>query len=77
MGGFETRPYICARCSFRALHPGANRRICAVGLDRFVLYGRQSDGELQRFASLWQERVKGMLVDHAARLVQVSAWTPG
>ena len=42
-----------------------------------MLYGRQSDGELQRFASLWQERVKGMLVDHAARLVQVSAWTPG
>lgn len=40
--------------------------------------GQASDAERQRFAQLWQARVKAMLIDFAddPRLVQVSEWTP-
>lgn len=40
--------------------------------------GKATPEELQRFAALWQERVKRMVVDHAGdeRQVKVSAWAP-
>ncbi|HQQ69235.1 MAG TPA: FmdE family protein [Alicycliphilus sp.] len=39
--------------------------------------GRASPEELQRFAQLWQDRVRRMLIEHAQdpRLVQVSDWS--
>lgn len=40
--------------------------------------GQATPEELQRFAWLWQERVKQMLVEHAddPKLVQVNLWSP-
>ena len=40
--------------------------------------GLASTAELERFAGLWQDRVRKILVEHAAdtRMVQVSDWKP-
>ncbi len=46
------------------------------GLMPLVLEGRASAAEAERFATLWQERVRRMLVDHAddPKLVHIYDW---